>query len=171
MSVAGSNPFVRVHINAPQRYEAVSWRFSVPNIEIKRMPSEEVTVNQTPPKKTPSSLLKLYPWMTRKESPPKRETRIRCPYPTNNCTEALPKNMAVWRKHLVDKHGLAKDTILQTCQFPGCERTMGGRSLNRHVLFTHMDFKVHCPYCRKQRRLDHLEKHIKNCPENPARQG
>lgn len=99
------------------------------------------------------------------------ETKIRCPYPTNDCTDALPKNLVVWRRHLANKHGLVKDAAMQICQWPGCERAMGGRSLNRHVLITHMDFKTNCPYCNERRRPDHMEKHIAKCLENPARNG
>jgi len=126
------------------------------------------------PSKPPLNL-KLYPWMTQKESPPPRvivipEDMIKCPYPTNDCTEILPKNLVSWRSHLGKKHGLVKDSIPQTCQWPGCGRTMGGRSLNRHVLMNHMDFKPSCPHCKVRRRYDHMEKHISNCSSNPARE-
>lgn len=155
-------------MNASQSNE-VSRRFSAPNIDPKYMPPRQEPVPKTPPSNPPNSPLKLYPWMTRKESPPRRQPKIRCPYPTYDCTEVLPKDMVMWRKHLAKKHGLVKDDVPQTCQWPGCGRTMGGRSLNRHVLFTHMDFKTNCPYCKDRRRLDHLEMHIAKCPENPAR--
>lgn len=170
MSVAGNQSFEFVSMNASQGRDEVSRRFSAPNIEMKCMPmsSDQGPILRTPPKPS-NPPLKLYPWMTRKESPPKK-TSIKCPYPTNDCVETLPKNMAVWRKHLAEKHGLARDSIPQTCLWPGCGRVMGGRSLNRHVVITHMDFKTNCPYCRERRRPDHLEKHIAKCPDNPARE-
>lgn len=152
-------------MNVSRSNSRTSRRFSAPNIEIKRVPLDRGQITPKPPKPP----LKLYPWMTKKECSPPREPMIKCSYPTNNCTETLRKNLAVWRVHLADKHGLANDATPQQCQWQGCGRTMGGRSLNRHVLMIHMELKTSCPYCNERWRPDHLEKHVEKCRENPAR--
>lgn len=172
MSIAGGQSFAHVSMNASQRNGEGSRRFSAPNIGMECVPARQGPTAQPPPKqqKPPKPALKLYPWMTRREIPPPKGLMLQCQYPTNDCTETLHKNMGLWRKHLAEKHGLKKDDTLQTCQWPGCGRTMGGRSLNRHVSMTHMDLKTNCPYCMRKRRPDHLEKHVEQCSYNPARE-
>ena len=166
ISIAGNPSYTRVPMNTPRSNYPTSRRFSAPNIQIKYTPEDQGQV--TPKPQNPP--LKLYPWMTRKEVPPQREPMVKCPYPTNDCTEILRKNLTVLRVHFAEKHGLTKDATLQTCQWPGCGRVMGGRSLNRHVLMTHMDLKTRCPYCNVRWRPDHVEKHVEKCRENPARE-
>ena len=175
MSFTDSPSLSSVSVDVSQNNYGTSRRSSAPDIDSRNIPPDQGPSVQPPapkPSKPPLNL-KLYPWLTRKESSPPRynsEEMIRCRYPTNDCTETLPKNMITWRRHLGKKHGLAKDSIPQTCQWPGCGRSMGGRSLNRHVLMNHMDFKPSCPHCKVRRRYDHLEKHISNCLSNPARE-
>lgn len=175
MTIVDNPPVAFVSVDVPQNNYGAPRRSSAPNIDSRNIPSDQGPSVQPPapkPSKPPLNL-KLYPWLTQKESPPPRYTpggMIKCPYPTNDCTEILPKNMITWRRHLGQRHGLVKDGISQTCQWPGCGMTMGGRSLNRHVLMNHMDFKPSCPHCKVRRRYDHLEKHISNCSSNPARE-
>jgi hypothetical protein len=175
MSTADGPLLAPVPVDVSQNNCGVSRRSSAPNIDSRILPSEQgPSVQPIAPKPSKPPLnLKLYPWLTKKESSPPRYTpgeMIKCPYPTNDCTETLPKSMITWRRHLGKKHGLVKDGITQTCQWPGCGRAMGGRSLNRHVLMSHMDFKPSCPHCKVRRRYDHLEKHISKCSSNPARE-
>lgn len=165
MSIAGGRSFDPTSMNPD-----LSKRFSASDIEVKYKPPGQGSITQPPLPKPPNSPLKLYPWMTRKESPPPPKTMIHCPYPTNDCTVSLPKDMVLWRRHLTKKHGLVQDSTPQTCQWPDCGLTMGGRSLNRHVLMTHMDFRTGCPYCGARLRADHMIKHIKNCSDNPAKE-
>jgi len=152
-----------------------SRRLSAPLIYSRDLPPDQGPSKEPPPPKPskPPLNLKLYPWMTRKESPPpprdNSNDMIKCPYPTNNCTETLPGVLITWRKHLAKKHGLVKDNVPQMCQWPECGMTMGGRSLNRHVLMRHMDLKPSCPHCKARRRFDHMDKHVLNCPSHPAR--
>ena len=172
-SIVNAPSLASVSIDVSQDNYEASRRSSVPHIESKSVPLGQGPSVQplTTPKPSKPLALKLYPWMTQKESsPPRRATLIKCPYPTEDCTETLPKNMITWRRHLGKKHGLAKDNLHQTCQWPGCGMTMGGRSLNRHVLMNHMDFKPSCPYCNVRRRYDHMDRHILNCSANPARE-
>ncbi|KAF9644978.1 hypothetical protein BDM02DRAFT_811251 [Thelephora ganbajun] len=175
MSIAGSPSLAFISVDVSQNNHAASRQLSAPHIDSRDLPSDQGPSVQPPapkPSKPPLGL-KLYPWLTRKESSPPREApndMIECSYPTNDCTEILPKNMVIWRKHLTRKHGLVKDSIPQTCQWPGCGMIMGGRSLNRHVLMNHMDFKPSCPHCKVRRRYDHLERHISKCSANPARE-
>ena len=164
-----------VSVNVSQNNCGASRRSSAPNIDNKILPSDEGPPIQpiAPKPSKPPLNLKLYPWLTQKESSPPRYASgemIKCCYPTNDCTETLPRNMVIWRRHLGKYHGLARDSIPQMCQWPGCGMTMGGRSLNRHVLMNHMDFKPSCPHCKVRRRYDHLEKHILKCSSNPARE-
>ena len=170
MSIAYSPSLTFVSVNISQNNR----RSSAPHIGSRNLPSDQGPSVQPPAPKPSKPPLKLYPWMTQRESSPPQDTpddMIKCPYPTNDCTETLPKNAEMWRRHLGRKHGLAKDSVPQMCQWPGCGMTMGGRSLNRHVLMSHMDFKPKCPYCNVRRRYDHLEKHILNChSSNPARE-
>ena len=154
-------------MNISWNSQELSRRFSTSNIEIKYPPPDPGKTIQPPPK-PPTPSLKLYPWMTRKESPPPQREMIKCQYQTNNCTETLPRSLVLWRRHFAKKHGLVKDAVLQVCQWPGCGITMGGRSLNRHVLVNHMDFKSSCPYCEERLRSDHMKKHLERCTENPA---
>lgn len=175
MSIADSASLAPMSIDVSHNNYGAPKRFSAPHIGIRNLPSDQGPSVQPPPPKPskPPLNLKLYPWMTSKESPPPRavpEDMIKCPYPTNDCTEILPKNLVRWRTHLGKKHGLAKDGITQICQWPGCGRAMGGRSLNRHVLMNHMDFKPSCPHCKVRRRYDHMEKHLSKCSSNPARE-
>lgn len=170
MSVAGSPSLALMSVEVSRNNQGVSRRLSAPHIN-SRDPPQGPSTNPTPSK--PTFYLKLYPWMTQPEDPPPKDPSdniIRCPYPTNSCAETLPKNPVIWRRHLANKHGLTKDSVPQTCQWPECGMTMGGRSLNRHVLMKHMDFKTSCPHCKVRRRYDHMEKHISNCSSNPARE-
>lgn len=172
-SSADSRSLAFVSVDVSRNNYGAPRRLSAPHIDSRSVPSDQGLPIETPPPKPPKPplRLKLYPWMTQRESSPPRRTTpddmIKCPYPTNGCTETLPKNMVVWRRHLTKKHGLVKDSVPQTCQWPGCTMTMGGRSLNRHVLMNHMDFKLSCPHCKVRRRYDHINKHILNCPSNP----
>ncbi|KAF9786274.1 hypothetical protein BJ322DRAFT_1058654 [Thelephora terrestris] len=69
------------------------------------------------------------------------------------------------------KHGLLDDGTPQRCGWHGCRVTMGGRSLNRHVLMNHLDFKTSCPYCKLRLRTDHVSVHLsKRCRANPAKE-
>lgn len=173
MSIANSPSLAFVSVDVSQNNYGTSRRSSAPDIDNRNVPSDQGPSVQPVAPKPSKPPLKLYPWLTQKESSPPRYTSqetIKCPYPTNDCTETLPKNMVTWRRHLGRKHGLAKDSISQSCQWPGCGMTMGGRSLNRHVLMTHMDFKTSCPHCKVRRRYDHLERHISRCSSNPARE-
>ena len=175
MSIAGTPSLTLSSADVLRNDSVASRRLSAPHIDIRDLPSEQGPSDKPlPPKPSKPRLnLKLYPWMTRKESPPPpRDTSndmIKCRYPTNNCTETLPGIMVTWRKHLAKKHGLVKDSVPQLCQWPQCGMTMGGRSLNRHVLTTHMDLKPSCPHCKIRRRYDHMDKHVLNCPSHPAR--
>ena len=170
VSIAGGQSFAFASVDRTQNNYRAARRFSAPHI--KYVPPHQAPTSPPPPPKPkpPNTPLKLYPWMTKKECSPPRETTIKCPYPTNDCTDVLPSNIVLWRRHFSKKHGLARDKIPQECQWPGCGRWMGGRSLNRHVLTHHMDFKASCPYCKARRRDDHLEKHLSKCKLNPARE-
>ena len=174
MSIAGSPSLTSMSIDVSQNDHEASRRQSAPHIDSRSSLSDQGPSDRplAPKPSKPPPKLKLYPWITRRESPPPRVTSnntIKCPYPTNDCIETLPRNMVAWRRHLANKHGLVKDSVPQTCQWPGCGMTMGGRSLNRHVLMKHMDLKPSCPHCKVRRRYDHMEKHILNCPSHPAR--
>ena len=174
MSIVDRPSFVSVSVDASENTYGAYRRASAPQINNRNRPSDQGLSTQPPTTKPPKAPLnlKLYPWLTQKDiSPPRRtpEVMIKCPYPTNGCTDTLPRNIVAWRRHLGKRHGLSRDSIPQTCQWPGCGMTMGGRSLNRHVLVTHMDFKGTCPHCRLRRRYDHLDKHILSCASNPNR--
>jgi len=175
VSTADNPSLASVSVDVSQNDSEAPRRSSAPQIDSKNLPSDQgPPLRPIAPKPSkPPLALKLYPWMTQKEISPPRATlqeTIKCPYPADDCTETLPKNMITWRKHLSRKHGLAKDSIHQTCQWPGCGMTMGGRSLNRHVLMNHMDFKPSCPHCNVRRRYDHMDRHLLNCSANPARE-
>ena len=178
MSIAGSSSLTFAPIDVSRDNYGVSRRLSAPHIDSRDLSSEQgpSTKSSLPKPSKPPLNLKLFPWITRPDSPPPppppRDTSdemIKCTYPTNDCIESLPRNMITWRRHLASKHGLVKDNVPQMCQWPGCGMTMGGRSLNRHVLMKHMDLKPSCPHCRMRRRYDHMDKHILNCPSHPAR--
>lgn len=175
MPIASSPSLAFVAVDPSQNNHGVPRRSSAPHIDSKDLPSDKrPSADLSPPNPSkPTLTLKLYPWITLQESPPppRGTCTIKCPYPTNGCVEALPKNLVIWRRHLINKHGLSNDGVVQTCQWPRCGMTMGGRSLNRHVLMKHMDFKPTCPHCKVRRRYDHLDKHILNCPSHPARVG
>ena len=175
MSIAGTPSHTLSSADGSRNDSVASRRLSAPHIDIRDLPPEQGTSDKhLPPKPSkPPLKLKLYPWMTRKESPPPpRDTSnelIKCSYPTNDCNETLPGIMVTWRKHLAKRHGLVKDSVPQLCQWPQCGMMMGGRSLNRHVLTTHMNLKPSCPHCKIRRRYDHMDKHVLNCPSHPAR--
>lgn len=176
MSIANRPSFVSVSVDASRNAYGSYRRASTPQINGRNHPPNRRLSTQPPAPKPPGAPLnlKLYPWLTQKEVPPPQHTdtsdeMIRCPYPTKGCTDTLPNDIVVWRKHLGKKHGLTRDSIPQTCQWPTCGMTMGGRSLNRHVLVTHMDFKAVCPHCNLRRRYDHLDKHLLSCTSNPDR--
>lgn len=181
MSIADSPSLTFASIDVSRNDRGASRRVSAPHIDSRDLPPDQgpsagpsVGPSPSKPSKPPLNL-KLYPWINRPDSPPPPPPRdtsddmIKCPYPGNDCTETLPKNMITWRRHLANKHGLVKDTVPQMCQWPGCGMTMGGRSLNRHVLMKHMDLKLICPHCKGRRRYDHMDKHILNCPSHPAK--
>ena len=176
MSIAGTPSFTHGSVDAPRGDYVASRRLSAPHLDIRDLPPLQGPSDKPPPPK-PSKAplnLKLFPWMTRKESspPPPRDTSndmIKCSYPSNDCAETLPGIMVTWRKHLAKKHGLVKDSVPQMCQWPECGMMMGGRSLNRHVLTRHMDLRPSCPHCKVRRRYDHMDKHVLNCPAHPAR--